>query len=849
MKKLRRSRIAKFFAGIMILVCAALIVANIIGTFFLMEENLFYATREQMQQKVYSYIYNFQAGDLMQYLNMSESMHSNNDNYKNYHQSELELFRSKYSPENSNIYFEIIDEKGNVLLKNENIISVPYFSFSSIFTSNCDYSENWFIQGGSGKTESVHVSDVTTEVYFEDSLSTTLFNETEHENESLTEQEATTFLSDENVTAPDDYKTPTVQITDNSAYLLEDIIVYNSNSDRQTVIHYYYKDGINFKILGHCEGIIKDLNYDITEISIYQEDFTVYQDENDSPDVYMISNTYGTVDVSVPTKSFSTTLVCNGKEAIINYSYNGTINFNEFQNRLSLTTLIMDNYDEQSLSFEYNQKNKIQTQVRICVPHVAKISDIYKYAESLVGLSMVYKNNIIPVTVADIILFIAAFAFIFWSAGYSPKKEEPTAKGIHAIPLDLYTLLTLVLSLGCGMMIDTSDDLFVVLGIIGLTLLFIGFLYTITVRIRTKTTKSNNVCYRIYIATKKAAEIMNEAESSKLQIALVAGLFLLVSFFEAVFFALLDTSSFFIALVLLILRVIEIPAIVVLLISLLALHNGAKAISQGDISYRIKNVFLYGPIKKHAEYLNNINSAVNNAVEERVKSESLKTELITNVSHDLKTPLTSIVNYIDLLKMIEISDPKAIEYIEVIDRQAQRLKKLTIDIVEASKAATGNIEVKKEATVLNVILLQTNGEYIERLEANNLTLVQEIPENDITISTDGRLLWRIIDNLMNNICKYSMPGTRVYLSLYETEGFVNISFKNISKEKLNISPETLTERFVRGDTSRNTEGSGLGLSIANSLSEILGGTLSIEIDGDLFKTTLSFPETDKSIAE
>ena len=148
---------------------------------------------------------------------------------------------------------------------------------------------------------------------------------------------------------------------------------------------------------------------------------------------------------------------------------------------------------------------------------------------------------------------------------------------------------------------------------------------------------------------------------------------------------------------------------------------------------------------------------------------------------------------------------------------------------------------QKHSAALNVILLQTNGEYIERLQEKSLTLVQEIPDEEIRISTDGRLLWRIIDNLMNNICKYSMPGTRVYLTLWQNNGRAFISFRNISRHKLNITPENLTERFVRGDSSRNTEGSGLGLSIANSLTEIMGGKLSIIIDGDLFKVTLSFP--------
>ena len=511
--------------------------------------------------------------------------------------------------------------------------------------------------------------------------------------------------------------------------------------------------------------------------------------------------------------------------------------------------MIIDNSSEENLTFDYNQKNRIQLQVKIYVPYSAHVTDIYKIAENLISIAIIYRNNIIPITIADIILFIASFVFIFWSAGYTPKYEKPRAKGLHAIPFDIYIFITAVLAIGCCMMIDTNDDLFLMTGFFGLALLLLGFLYTLIVRIRTETLKKNNLCYKVYQAIKNAAEIMSASESSKLHIILVTAIFIVASIFEAVVFALLDTHSYFIGLILLIVRLIEIPVVVILMISLLALHNGAKAISQGDVSYRIKNTFLFGPLKKHAEYLNSLNDAVNTAVEERVKSESLKTELITNVSHDLKTPLTSIVNYVDLLKKIEISDPKALEYIEVIDRQSQRLKKLTIDIVEASKAATGNVEVHCENTVLNVILLQTNGEYIERLQKNNLTLVQDIPENDISISTDGRLLWRVIDNLMNNICKYSMPGTRVYLSLYELDGNAYISFKNISKEKLNISPDTLTERFVRGDASRNTEGSGLGLSIANSLTEILGGKLSVEIDGDLFKATLSFPVAGKAFVQ
>jgi signal transduction histidine kinase len=231
-----------------------------------------------------------------------------------------------------------------------------------------------------------------------------------------------------------------------------------------------------------------------------------------------------------------------------------------------------------------------------------------------------------------------------------------------------------------------------------------------------------------------------------------------------------------------------------------------------------------------------------------MKSERLKTELITNVSHDLKTPLTSIVNYVDLMKKEDIQPEKAKEYLEVLDRQSKRLKKLTLDLLEASKASTGNISVSNEPTNIKVLLSQLEGEYAEKLAASNLELHVSVPEEDMWISADGRLLSRVFDNLMNNIFKYTQPGTRVYVTARaEGENSV-IEFKNISKYQLNISGDELMERFVRGDSSRNTEGSGLGLSIAKSLTELQNGELDIVVDGDLFKAIVSMELTPPEIS-
>ena len=244
--------------------------------------------------------------------------------------------------------------------------------------------------------------------------------------------------------------------------------------------------------------------------------------------------------------------------------------------------------------------------------------------------------------------------------------------------------------------------------------------------------------------------------------------------------------------------------------------------------------------KAHGEDLNRIGEGLSLAVEDRLKSERMKTELITNVSHDLKTPLTSIVNYVDLLKKEELTGTAG-EYVEVLDRQSARLKKLTEDLVEASKASTGNLHVTLESVDLGEFLDQAQAEYSARLVTADLQAVAEEPEKKLLARSDGRYLWRIMDNLLGNVCKYAMPHTRVYLSARKEGEYAVLSVKNISRERLNISADELMERFVRGDSSRNTEGSGLGLSIAQSLAALMGGRLELTVDGDLFKAEVYLP--------
>lgn len=264
------------------------------------------------------------------------------------------------------------------------------------------------------------------------------------------------------------------------------------------------------------------------------------------------------------------------------------------------------------------------------------------------------------------------------------------------------------------------------------------------------------------------------------------------------------------------------------------LQIAAKTIADGDLDYRVDTRRMLWDFKAHGEALNHIGEGLSLAVDDRMKSERMKTELITNVSHDLKTPLTSIVNYVDLLKKEELTGAAA-DYVDVLDRQSARLKKLTEDLVEASKASTGNLPVSLETVELGEFLEQVQAEYAARLQKATLEIVTEPTPEYLTARADGRYLWRILDNLLGNVCKYALPGTRVYLAAEEREGRSVISVKNISREKLNISAEELMERFVRGDDARNTEGSGLGLSIARSLAALMDGELKLTIDGDLFK--------------
>ncbi len=258
------------------------------------------------------------------------------------------------------------------------------------------------------------------------------------------------------------------------------------------------------------------------------------------------------------------------------------------------------------------------------------------------------------------------------------------------------------------------------------------------------------------------------------------------------------------------------------------------------MTHQIDTAGMHGDNLALAGAVNSIGDGIRIAVEKSMKDEKMKADLITNVSHDIKTPLTSIINFVDLLKRENIEDEKIKGYIDVLDKKSQKLKALTNDLVEASKISSGNITLNIEKIDMAMLINQSVGEFMEKFEEKQLTPILRLPNTPVYVMADSRGIYRVVDNLYNNIYKYALPGTRIYVDMESTDGKMTVSFKNISAEPLNIDTSELTERFIRGDASRKTEGSGLGLSIAKSLTEAQKGSFDISLDGDLFKVIIGF---------
>lgn len=457
------------------------------------------------------------------------------------------------------------------------------------------------------------------------------------------------------------------------------------------------------------------------------------------------------------------------------------------------------------------------------------------------------------------LLCLVSFLYILWTAGHKEGEEEIVLTWQEHIFFDLYLPAAVLASVGLFLLGLSSAD-YLVYGssyavasaefvplvrdwlLPVLAALLVGtvtlLIRTLAVRLKARALARSTLLCRVLIWLGRVMrDFIRSLPVTWRAVGLFAGYMAVSSY--------LLLAARYSALAMSIWGLVNLMALVFLgwwTVNLGKLRKGTQAIAAGDMEHRVDTAHMPRDLKLQAEDLNNISVGLAGALDEKMKSERFKAELITNVSHDLKTPLTSIINYVNLLKTTQQTDPTAQEYIEVLDRKSQRLKKLTEDLVEASKASTGVLSVNREKIGMVQLIDQAMGEWEERLQDRKLTVVTNLPEGETWVYADGRHLWRVIDNLLSNCAKYAMEGTRVYLDLSRGKGQVTLAVKNVSREALNVPAERLMERFVRGDESRTTEGSGLGLSIARSLTELQGGQFELAVDGDLFKASVTLPQ-------
>ena len=483
--------------------------------------------------------------------------------------------------------------------------------------------------------------------------------------------------------------------------------------------------------------------------------------------------------------------------------------------------------------------------VLLVTPFTAK--DTISYTYQMANFAEKHGSFAIPAAVCFIVLFLLILVYEFCAAGHKQNHSEIVLAGIDHFPFDLMTVLMIILTIICmpavsaileqaygidQLNVQMAETLMLVF--LAWSLVFFTYLMSLARRVKTGTVRKGTLIGWIWRRMVWFGKFLGSLIPEFWQRLLVSILYLIMQIAASAAIGGNGEILFF---------------MVSAVIGGVALHSlwmqkqtctAAEEICGGNLNYQVPERTIsrmYGGMRRQAEYLNRISDTVSHAVDEQVKSERLKTELIANVGHDIRTPLTSIINYVDLLGR-EHTPEQEKEYVAVLSRQTERLRKLTEDVLESSKADSGNVDVHLEKTSVAEIVDQAYGEYEEKMTSANLETVINVPE-DLYVTADGKLLWRVLRNLLSNAAKYSAPHSRVYISAQELgDGQAVIEIKNMSREKLNISADELMERFIRGDSSRHSEGSGLGLDIARSLSSLMGGKLNIQIDGDLFKASV-----------
>ena len=592
---------------------------------------------------------------------------------------------------------------------------------------------------------------------------------------------------------------------------------------------------------------------DTDRMPIYVQDgeYKIYYQTNHTKKkfIYLLVNEEAKIAYTNIQQTSKTNTIEKLKQEIISNNKYWSISNNQIQTnieRLSEENIVR-NEDLQKIS-EFSMNKQYYTAFDETVQNIDSSSDItlnralYNQTKSLYKYS--YSTLIISIIIGSIELI-----YLIYSLGYVKNKEEIYLSWLDKIPLEIlffgYCLLFFVeaaLLVMCLSVISVDVNLCVMLIMLVGYFSVLSALYgagTLLKRIKAHTFFKNSITYRILKwLIQKYKNVKNIISSNKNlggKIALyfigIVTVSILIGLIFKEFGILLDIV-FWIWCYYKIMKEVD---------KFKQIHDATEKIYKGDTNIKLDESLYTGVLKELAIYINDIAGGFSNAIKESLKSERLKTELITNVSHDIKTPLTSIINYVDLLKQENIQNEKAKEYIEVLDNKSQRLKKLIEDLVEASKASSGNIKINKEVLNVKELLNQVTGEFEDKFNSRGLNIISKLPEKTVYIKADSRYLYRVLENTYSNVAKYAEENTRVYVDcILEEENIVAIYVKNISKDELNISADELMQRFVRGDKSRNTEGSGLGLSIAKSLTELQDGTFNIYLDGDLFKVAIKF---------
>ena len=588
-----------------------------------------------------------------------------------------------------------------------------------------------------------------------------------------------------------------------------------------------------------------------TPIYVQDGEYRIYYQNNHAKKkfIYLLINEETKIAYTNIQQTSKTNTMEKLKQDIISNNKYWSISNNKIQtniDRLSEENIVR-NEDLQEIS-EFSTNKQYYTAFDETVQTLDSTNDItlskalYNQTKSLYKYS--YSTLAISIIIASIELI-----YLIYSLGHVKNKKEIYLSWLDKIPLEIlffgYLLLfatEAALLVICLSVISVDVNLSIMLIMLVGYFSVLSALYgagTLLKRIKVHTFFKNSITYRVLKWTvQKYNNMKNTIASNKNlggKIALYfIGIIIVSILIGLIFreFGILLDIIFWIWCYYKIMKQVD---------KFKQIHDATEKIYKGDTSIKLDESIYTGVLKELAVYINDIAGGFSNAIEENLKSEQMKTELITNVSHDIKTPLTSIINYVDLLKQENIQNEKAKEYIEILDNKSQRLKKLIEDLVEASKASSGNIKINKEVLNVKELLNQVTGEFEDKFNKRGLNIISKLPEETVYIKADNRYLYRVLENTYSNVAKYAEENTRVYVDcIIEAEDTVAIYVKNISKEELNISADELMQRFVRGDKSRNTEGSGLGLSIAKSLTELQDGTFNIYLDGDLFKVAIKF---------